>query len=63
MEKHPIEKLAEELGGTIHEVMELPDGSGVATMSMALKNDHWLYGDPKFKGAYEPPPMPFRMGE
>ncbi len=38
-----ISKLADSLEGTLHEVGTLPDGSGFATMSFALREDHWLY--------------------
>lgn len=31
--------------------IELPDGSGVSTMSFPLKRDHWIYQ----QGQYDPP--------
>lgn len=60
-EKHPLEIL-QEAGVTIHETHELPDGSGFATGSLPLPEDHWLYGNPEYSGDYEPPPMPMKMG-
>lgn len=58
MEQPVLEKLAENLGGTIEEVVgPLPDGSGFAVMSMPLPKDHWLY-----KEGTNDPPMPFRLG-
>lgn len=52
-----LDELAKAVGGTIEEVVELPDGSGFATMNMPLPSDHWLTqpGD-------NVPPIPFRMG-
>ena len=38
-----LNDLADAVDGTIHEVGALPDGSGFATMSFALREDHWLY--------------------
>lgn len=39
-----ISDLADSVGGTITEcVNDLGDGSGFATMSMALPEDHWIY--------------------
>ena len=43
MSKHPVEEIAEAVGGTITEVGRLPDGSGFALMSMPLKKTHWIY--------------------
>lgn len=62
--KHPVEEIAEAVGGTITEAGRLPDGSGFAVMSMPLPKDHWIYGDPAREGdhGFEPPPMPFRLG-
>ena len=58
--KHPVQEIAEAVGGTITEMGALPDGSGFAIMSMPLPKDHWIY---KQKGAdFNVPPMPFRMG-
>lgn len=54
-----IEKLAEDLGGTIEDAGRLPDGSGFAVMSMPLPDDHWIYED---KEGFSVPPMPMRMG-
>ena len=56
-EKHPVEQIAETVGGTIDEMGVLPDGSGFAAMSMPLPDDHWYTTDGR-----EAPPMPFRMG-
>lgn len=38
-----ISELADGLNATVHEVGSLPDGSGFATMSFPLREDHWLY--------------------
>ena len=57
MEKHPVEELAEMLGGEITAVGSLPDGSGFATMTLPLPENHWLYDE-----RHDAPPMPFRMG-
>ena len=56
-EKHPVEKLADAVGGKIDAGGILPDGSGWATMSMPLPKGHWLTKD-----GYDEPPMPFRIG-
>lgn len=60
MNKHPVEKIAEAIGGTIESAGSLPDGSGFATMSYPLPKDHWIYAKDE-KGWSLPPPMPFRM--
>ena len=52
-----VKKIAEAVDGTIEEVGALPDGSGFATMSLALPKDHWLYKD-----EVNDPPAPLRMG-
>ena len=52
-----LDQLATELGGTITSVMELPDGSGNAMMSLPLPTGHWLT-----RPGYNEPPMGFRMG-
>ena len=53
-----IKDLAEMVGGKIDFVSgPLPDGSGFATMSLPLPQDHWLTADHS-----NVPPMPFRMG-
>ena len=57
-EKHPVDQIADAVGGTIESTGRLPDGSGFATMSMPLPKDHWLY-KPDNSNV---PPMPFRMG-
>lgn len=58
--KHPVQQLADDVGGTITSAGLLPDGSGFAVMSMPLPKKHWIY---KEEGApYLAPPMPFRMG-
>ncbi|SRR6266404_2015532 len=59
-EKHPVEQIAEAVGGTITSAGRLPDGSGFATMSMPLPKDHWIYHK-NAEGFSFPPPMPFRM--
>ena len=61
MEKHPVQELADAVGGTITDGGILPDGSGFAIMSMALPKDHWIY-EREAVGFRSPPPMPFRMG-
>jgi hypothetical protein len=62
--KHPVQEIADAVGGTITEMHVLPDGSGFAIMSMPLKKDHWIYqGDRQESwGVSNVPPMPFRMG-
>jgi hypothetical protein len=55
--KHPVEPIAETVGGTIDSIGRLPDGSGFATISYPLPKTHWLYAE-----GYNVPPMPFRMG-
>lgn len=59
MDKHPVEQIAEAVGGTIQEAGVLPDGSGFAIMPMPLPKDHW---STQKSDDYEPPPMKFRMG-
>lgn len=60
-EKHPVEEIAEAVGGTITEIGVLPDGSGFALMSMSLSENHWIYA--KENGGFSgEPPMPFRIG-
>jgi len=57
---HFIKQLAHDLGGKITEIGgPLPDGSGFACMSLPLPDNHWSIQQSE---AYEPPPMPFRMG-
>ena len=62
--KHPVQEIADAVGGTITEAGALPDGSGFAIMSMPLPKDHWLYkGDVENSwGPSNVPPMPFRIG-
>lgn len=62
-----IQDLAHKLNGEIDEVTLLPDGSGFASMSYPLPENHWIYGDSSVEKqgegwSYEPPPMPMRMG-
>ena len=57
MSDNILKEIAAACGGTIHEVVGLPDGSGFATMSMPLPKDHW-----STREGHEPPPMAFRMG-
>ena len=54
---HPVQQLADAIGGTIDSAGQLPDGSGFATMSMPLPKDHWLTAP-----GHDIPPMPWRMG-
>lgn len=56
-----VNEIAKACDGTIKEVGILPDGSGFATMSMALPENHWIYGK-ELNGEYEAPPMFFKMG-
>jgi hypothetical protein len=62
--KHPVQEIADAVGGTIKEMGRLPDGSGFAIMSMPLNKDHWIYqGDEQNSwGPSNVPPMPFKMG-
>lgn len=55
--KHPVQQIADALGGKIEEAARLPDGSGMAIVSFPLPADHWL-----LKDGFNNPPMPFRMG-
>lgn len=55
--KHPVEQIAETVGGKIEAVGRAPDGSGFATISYPLPKSHWLY-----TAGPNVPPMPFRMG-
>lgn len=52
-----LQELATAVGGRIEEVGALPDGSGFATMSMPLPQNHWLTAP-----GYNVPPMGMRMG-
>lgn len=54
---HPVQQLADAVGGTIEHVERLPDGSGAAVMSMPLPANHWLT-----QPGYNVPPMVFRKG-
>jgi hypothetical protein len=54
---HPVQQLADAVGGTIEHVERLPDGSGAAVMSMPLPTNHWLT-----QPGYNVPPMVFRKG-
>lgn len=60
-EKHPVEQIAELVGGTITSGGVLPDGSGFATVSYPLPKTHWLYNQDgsEYCG---PCPMVFRTG-
>lgn len=54
-----LKEIADAGGGKVDFVSgPLSDGSGFATISFPLPENHWLYA----KG-YNVPPMPFRMGE
>lgn len=59
-EKHPVEQIAEMVGGTITDGGILPDGSGFAVMSMPLPKTHWIYD--KGPENFNVPPMVFRTG-
>jgi hypothetical protein len=54
-----VKKLIEDSGGRIKEMERLPDGSGFATASFPLPDDHWT-------NTMDPiglePPMGMRMG-
>jgi hypothetical protein len=54
---HPVQQLADAVGGTLEHVERLPDGTGAAVLSMPLPADHWLT-----KPGYNVPPMVFRKG-
>src|SRR6266705_7169450 len=57
--KH-VEEIAKQVNGTIEEIGRLPDGSGFATLSMPLPEDHWIYA--KSPEGHAPNlPMTFRM--
>lgn len=56
-ERELVEKLAEDLNGTITEEGRLPDGSGFALMSMPLPKNHWLFAEGR-----NVPPMTLRCG-
>jgi hypothetical protein len=57
--KLDLEKLATDMGEKLDSVSgPLSDGSGFATMSFPLPQDHWLTRD----DSSEEPPMPFRRG-
>lgn len=60
MPKHPVQEMADAVGGKITEMGELPDGSGFAMMSMPLPKDHWSTVNPE---ASNVPSMPLRVGE
>lgn len=62
--KHPVQEIADAVGGKITEMGRLPDGSGFAIMSMPLNKEHWIYkGDVQNSwGPSNVPPMPFKMG-
>jgi len=54
---HPVQQLANAVGGTLEHVERLPDGTGAAVLSMPLPADHWLT-----ERGYNVPPMVFRKG-
>jgi hypothetical protein len=54
---HPVQQIADAVGGKIEEMAHLPDGSGFAVMSMPLPKDHWLT-----QPGWNDPPMPLRTG-
>lgn len=57
--QHPVNQIAEMVGGAVSEMKILPDGSGFAMMSMPLPKDHWALAD---DGEYDPPPMLLKIG-
>ncbi len=54
---HPVQQLADAVGGTIESLERLPDGSGACVLSMPLPADHWLT-----QPGFNEPPMPFQRG-
>jgi hypothetical protein len=54
---HPVEQIALATGGTIDSAGQLPDGSGFATLSLPLPDDHWLT-----QPGVNEPPAPFLKG-
>lgn len=58
--KHPVQEIADAVGGKITEAGRLPDGSGFAIMSMPLSKNHWIYKPND--GEFNVPPMPFKIG-
>jgi hypothetical protein len=56
--EHPVQQIADAVGGKIGWAATLPDGSGAAVMSMPLPKDHWLTKE----GWNEVSPAPFLMG-
>lgn len=56
-----LSELADGVGGTIHECEVLSDGSGFATMSMPLPEDHWLH-ERAADGFSLPAPYPLLAG-
>ena len=57
MTENSLEKLAQNVEGTIREVGRLPDGSGYAMMDLPLPKDYWFVQE-----GFNVPPMPFRCG-
>lgn len=55
---HPVQQIADMCGGKVTSVMQMPDGSGGATVTFPLRSDHWIYGP----SAFNVPPMVMRMG-
>lgn len=58
-DKHPVQLIADAVGGTIESAGSLPDGSGFAVLSMPLPKNHWSVVNPDEFGV---PPMGLRMG-
>lgn len=54
---HPVQQLADAIGGTIDHVERMPDGSGSAILSTPLPANHWLT-----QPGHDEPPVPFLMG-
>jgi hypothetical protein len=54
-----VKKLIEDSGGTVNEMGTLPDGSGFATASFPLPDDHWTN---TMDALGLEPPMGMRMG-
>lgn len=58
----PIAEIADATGATILDCQSVPDGSGFATMALALPNDHWVY-EADADGYPPRPHYPMRAGK
>jgi len=54
---HPVQQIADAIGGRVEGMLVRPDGSGSAVVSSPLPKDHWLYAD-----GFDEPPMGLRTG-